>query len=182
MARSNSVISTATLDTGIIRFDVKDAGTLDFDPTKAAQSNRLHAEIHGWIQRISDAAALSRDTKTGQSATPAEKLEAMRALVEYYETGATDWSRVRTAGEKGGFLFEALCRVFADKTPDEIRAFLDGLSTKEQAALREDDTVAPVITAIKAERSKDAPKLDTKGILAGLTAPAAPAPDQTPAA
>lgn len=167
--KANSVIGVEVMPDGILRFVVKGAGDLYYDKSKAHPDNRAHAEDHGWIQRISDSAALSRNPENGQAATPAEKLEAMKRLVAHYESGTPEWSRVREAGPKGGFLFEALCRMYAvSKTPEQIRAYLDGLSDKEQAALREDDAVAPVIAEIKREKAKDQPKLDTKAILAGL--------------
>lgn len=173
MARSNSVITTEPMiengqEIGIV-FRVKGAGYVPFDLRKVHPNNAQHAAMHGFIQRISDAAAMSRDTKTGEAASPADKLEAMRRLVAHYESGTPEWSRVREAGPKGGLLFDALCEVYGHKkAPTEIREWLDTLSDKEQAALREDDTIAPVIARIKAERAKDAPKMDTKAILAGL--------------
>lgn len=178
--KANSIIATdwTQLDLGqtlpgfnpaIITFTVKGAGQVTLDMSKVHVDNVAHAAVHGFIQRVSDAAAISRDDKTGLPASPAYKLEAMKRLVAHYESGTPEWSRVREAGPKGGFLFEALCRMYAvSKTPEQIRAYLDGLSDKEQAALREDDAVAPVIAEIKREKAKDQPKLDTKAILAGL--------------
>lgn len=166
--KANSIIGTEVLPGGIIRFVVKDAGELTLDLSRVHPDNMQHAAIHGFIQRISDGAAIGRDPKTGRPATPEEKLEAMARLVEHYESGTAEWSRVQAAGPRGGLLFEALVRMYPDKDAATIRAYLDGLTDKQQAALREDDEVAPVIAAIKAERAKDAPKMDTKGLLAGL--------------
>lgn len=146
-----------------------------FNPSMAHQSNRTYAEFHGWKQRLVDVAAMSRDTKTGQAATPAEKAEAIAELVEWYESGADAWTRKggSTTGVKGGYLFEALVQVYGPGTPAnrpeaEIRAWLDTKTDKEQAALREDDTIAPTIAAIKAKKSEGKPKVDTKGLLGGL--------------
>lgn len=169
MKRANSIIQTQVMPDDVIRFVVAGAGELALDMAKLHGDNQRHAAIHGMIQRISDAAAISRDPKTGRPATPEEKLEAMRRLVEHYESGAAEWSRVReSAGPRGGFLFEALCRMYPAKPPADIRAYLDGLSDKQQSALREDDAVGPVISAIKAERNAGQPKPDTKAMLAGL--------------
>lgn len=172
MKRANSVIAAEPLvvdgATIGIQFTVKDAGSFTLEFNRVSPEVMAHAAYHGMVQRISDAAAISRDPTNGAAATPREKAEAMVKLVDHYHSGTAEWSRVREAGPKGGFLFEALCRMYADKTPEAIRTWLDGLDDKQQAALREDDAVAPVIATIKAERNADKPKVDTKAILAGL--------------
>src|SRR3954463_5945761 len=134
---------------------------MTFNPTLAHAANRTYAEFHGWKQRLVDTAAMSKDTKTGLPATPAEKVEAIKALIAHYESGTEKWSRVAEGGPKGGFLYEALCKVYGHKkAPSEIRAWLDGLDDKQQAALREDDTIAPVIAEIKAAKAKAKPEAE----------------------
>lgn len=171
--KSNSVVTHQQLANGLLQFEVLGAGSFTFNPSAAHADCRARAEVHGWVQRISDAAAISRTDKDGGIIPAADlarmKYEAMEALRDHYESGTAEWSRVASAGPKGGYLFEALCRVYGHKlAPSDIRAWLDGLSEKEQSALRDDDTIAPVIRAIKAERAGgDRP--DTKALLDGLT-------------
>lgn len=162
--KRNSVIETTETKEGLL-FEVGDASVvLRF--AKINPSLRVRAETHGWKQRISDAAAIPCDPETGKPATPTEKFLAMQALVAHYESGTADWSRrAEATGPRGGFLFEALSRMYPDA---DVRAYLDGLTAAEQAALRGDSDVAPVIATIKAERNVGKPKLDTKAILAGL--------------
>lgn len=170
--KSNSIITHTVDDEGsAITFHVRGAGdvTLRLDALHAAIMNR--AAVHGLIQRISDAAALSRDSETGQPATPQDKLEAMARLVAHYMSGTDQWSRVAAGAPKGGLLFKALCRMYeGDKTPDEIREFIDGLSDKEQSGLRRDEEVSAMIRTIEAEQAKSAPSVDTKSILGKLRA------------
>lgn len=172
MKRANAVIATEPLvvdgATIGIQFTVKDAGSFILEFNRCSDAIMTHAAYHGLVQRISDAAAISRDPTNGAAATPREKAEAMVKLIDHYHSGTAEWSRVREAGPKGGFLFEALCRLYADKTPEAIRTWLNGLDDKQQAALREDETVAPVIAAIKAKRNADKPTVDTKSLLAAL--------------
>lgn len=174
MKRSNSIIGTEIIrrpedqePIGIM-FTVKGAGVVSLQLSKIHADNLRHAAIHGMIQRISDAAAISRNPETGAAASPEAKLEAMQKLVAHYESGTAEWTRVREAGPKGGLLFEALVRM--GNSAEEVREFLDGLSDKEQAALREDSDVAPIIAQIKAEKAKadTGPKPDTKAMLASL--------------
>lgn len=58
---------------------------------------RFEAAIRGMNQRVVNAAALSRDKTTGKSATPQEKAAAVWALIEHYNSGATEWSPARQA-------------------------------------------------------------------------------------
>lgn len=96
--KSNSVVSVE-LANGKLQFTVVGTGTpLVFNHHAAAASLRERAELHGWKQRISDAAAIPRDTETGASATPAEKRAAMQRLIEHYESGTEEWSLKARSG------------------------------------------------------------------------------------
>ena len=176
MAKKDATVSVSRLENGNLQVTVKAANAdgsnrvMVMDLSKVHAGNVAYAAFHGFKQRLVDAAAMSADTKTGKPATPAEKADAIEALIGFYESGTEKWSRLGEGGPTGGFLFEALCRKFGHmKAPSEIRAWLDKLDDKAQAALREDDEIAPIIAEIKAEKAKDKPKVDTKGLLSGLT-------------
>src|SRR5258706_8379776 len=95
-AQSNFTITTdRERPDGRILFRVKGAGEFTFAPAKASEANRARALRHGFVQRLSDAAAKSRDTATGQPASPASKLAAMQTLATHYESGAEGWSPER---------------------------------------------------------------------------------------
>lgn len=113
-----------------------------------------HAIVHGLKQKIGDAAAMSRNPETGASATLADKRAAMARVIDQLMGG--DWNKTREggAGGAGGLLFAALCRMQPTKPAAEIRAWLDGKTPAEQAALRKNPKVAPIIAAIQAERVK----------------------------
>ena len=85
----------------LVRFSVKGAGELTLDVAKVHAANRARAEMHGFVQRISDAAAMARDSKTGASATPQQKFDAMQRLVEHYMSGAEEWSPARSVDGVG---------------------------------------------------------------------------------
>lgn len=129
---------------------------------------RLAAMMHGLKQKIGDAAAISRDTETGRSATTGDKFDAMREVFERLVAG--QWNKTREAGEgggAGGLLFKALCKVKADKTPAEVRAYLEGRTKEEQAALRKVPAIAEAIEAIRAANAKDG-GIDGEALLAGF--------------
>lgn len=104
----NSIITHAlSEDKCVITFTVKDAegpgrpGRFTFDVTAAHPNMQHMAAVHGFIQRISDGAAMSRDKETGKPATPAEKLARMQAIANHYAGGATTWGMNRVAGGEG---------------------------------------------------------------------------------
>lgn len=174
--KSNSVITHALMEGGIIRFSVRDAGFLDFDPAKAHEANRAQAERHGWIQRISDAAAMSRNTATGLPATPQEKMAAMEELVEHYMSGAAEWKRTGGAKESGGLILRAIMRV-KGLTFEEAKTQVEAFAAKKHsgdtaAALRFLATGALVMKAMDEIRAENrpAPKVDADAALGELAA------------
>lgn len=182
MAKANPVVSVVRLDNGNAQFTVK-AGMIDgsdyvrvLDISKISASNLAYAVFHGLKQRGVDTAALPANTKTGLAAPATEKAQAIDGMLDHLESGSADWTVNKIAGVKGGYLYEALCKMYGhQKAPSEIREWLDKLSPAEQAALREDADVAPVIAEIKKAKTADAPKMDTKALLGGLTALRRPA-------
>lgn len=116
----NSIITHAlSEDKCVITFTVKDAegpgrpGRFTFDVTGAHPDMQHMAAVHGFIQRISDGAAMSRDKETGKPATPAEKLARMQAIADHYAGGATAWGMNRTGEGKGGQGPSIVVRAFA---------------------------------------------------------------------
>lgn len=110
--KRNSIITTKwDQENGRITWTVLGVGDLTLDMTKLHRGIITDSAYHGMTQRISDAAAIPRDTATGRSATPREKFDAMRALVGHYETGTDQW-RVRGEREDAGSLtIQAIMRV-----------------------------------------------------------------------
>lgn len=105
--------------------------------------------VHGLKQKLVDAAAISRNPDTGRSATVDDKYNAVREVYDRLLSG--QWNKVRGEGTStsGGLLFRALCQIYADKTPDAIKAFLDKKSPSEKAALRATPKIAAVIDTLR---------------------------------
>lgn len=106
--KSNSIITHAlSEDKCVITFTVKDAegpgrpGRFTFDVTGAHADMQHMAAVHGFVQRISDGAAMSRDRETGKPATPAEKMERMKAIADHYASGVNQWGMNRTGNGEG---------------------------------------------------------------------------------
>jgi len=147
---------TAEIVGTVLTFRGDNGQALSIDAMSLDPAIREAAMMHGLKQKIGDAAAISRNPDTGRSATTADKIAAMEEVRERLLAGA--WNKGREGGGEGtgsgGLLFRALCRVKADKTPAEVRAFLDGLDKAQQAALRKVPAVAAAIDEIRAASAK----------------------------
>ena len=91
---------------------VKDAGQIVFD-TELAVHLMTRAACHGFEQRLRDRAAMSADTKTGLSATPQDKFDRIKALVDHYHAGG-EWEMRGAGGGKKAeieWILEALASI-----------------------------------------------------------------------
>jgi hypothetical protein len=165
-AKANSVL-THRVEEGAIFIKVKDAGELKFVPGLASEACRARAELHGWIQRISDAAALGRDPKSGQPASPQAKLEAMKKLVDHYESGAAEW---RMAGGGGGgssaiekaLLVRCLVVVYPTRTEEQLTEWVGKRTSAERTALLSSEKIKALADKFRAEQSAG---IDADGLL-----------------
>ncbi len=157
-------MTTKTTATPAIQCEVAPAGdmvngglrlTFANGKTMAMQLRDLTAEIieqatlHGLKQKLVDAAAMSRNPDTGRSATIDDKYTAVREVYDRLLSGA--WNKPREGGSAGTLLLQALCRVYATKTREELATWLAGKDKDEQAALRKNPKIAKVIEEIRAE-------------------------------
>lgn len=122
------------------------------------------ALAHGIKQKLVDAAAISRNTETGRSATTDDKFAAVSEVHARLLAGQWNKGREAGAGGKGGLLFRALCTIYKDKSAEQLRVWLDGKSDAEQAALRKMPAIANEIESIKAREAKSE-GVDAGGLL-----------------
>lgn len=122
------------------------------------------ALVHGLKQKLVDAAAIARNTDTGQSATLADKKDAVLKVLARLESG--QWNVGRTGGDggtgKGSILFIALARLQPNRDRVELEAWVKGRTDAERAALMQNPKILPTVQAIQAERA--AAKNDKAGI------------------
>lgn len=120
-----------------------------------SQTIVAQAIMHGLKQKLVDAAAISRNTETGRSASVADKFDAVKEVYDRLLSGEWNKRREGGAGASGGLLFRALCRMYdGKKTQEDIKAFLDAKTDAEKAALRKNSKVAAIIEEIRAESVK----------------------------
>lgn len=161
-----------------VTFTVKDAlqgedggklpGTLVLDFNALSAEVRQQAMVHGLVQRVSDRAAISRDGDTGKSATPLDKFNAMKVLVEHYNSGSASWNL--SGGERGPsdevkLLATALAELYPLKGLEELTAWVRKRSKDELAALVTGEKLKPIVERLRAERAKG---VDAEALLGEL--------------
>lgn len=118
-----------------ITFTVAGAGQMQLMLAKCGVEVIQTASYHGLEQKVRDAAAIPRDTKTGRSATPKEKFEAMAKVIESLHAGVWNVARQAQKALNRAALFQAIAAVrqrdaseveakFRDRTDEVLRAFL----------------------------------------------------------
>lgn len=161
--RVNSIITVSRFDNKLT-FAFTGVGQFVFDPDKVSAENRARAMMHGFEQRIRDAAALSVDRDTGRSATPQAKFDAAKRIVDHLMSGATEWNLKAAApsGVDAGLTIQAIMRVYG-KTLEQVEAIIAATQTKRgidrTASLKlwaSSDKVAKAILDIKRERLETA--------------------------
>lgn len=163
-----------------IHWTVKGAGTLTLDTAAISEANRTRAMLHGMVQRISDAAAISRDSETGKSASPQEKYDSMASLVDHYLTGTDEWSlkRESTAGRQSttglsgvSLLRAALAIQKPSLSPEKILEWTKKLTQKEVLALLASKELKEAVELARADaetRALEGLDVNAEELLKGL--------------
>lgn len=163
--KANSVLTSKINDNGTITLTVLGAGEVHFNPATVNDTLRKRAELHGWIQRLSDGAALSRDPDTGESPSAQDKLEHIQAIAAHYLNGAETWNMRAGSGGGGsesGLTLRAVARVYgydlatAGEKLDAL-AVKRGMDRKKLLShLRGNEKVIAAMNAIRAEAAQGA--------------------------
>ena len=96
---------------------------------------------NGAKQKIADAGAIPRDTKTGKSATDAEKRDAMQAVVERLNNGV--WNAERTGATKARPIdvaaLVAAIVTLRQRPVEKVQAFVAAKTEEQRFALAMSD-------------------------------------------
>lgn len=157
--------------------DVPVMDEIKFYPGDCSESVRKFAEWHGWEQRLRDAAAKPRDTKTGKSASPAEKFAAIRKLAEHYLSGAENWN-LRTGPSAGAgqnddkqMLKAALAEYFPTvgkvRSAEEIHKAVEEMTKPEVSSLLANGKIAAIVLRLREEKAGEL-NIDAEELLEGI--------------
>lgn len=164
-------IATTINDAGHLVIAFSNGESFNVNPMALHESIITQAILHGLKQKLVDAAAISRNTETGASATVADKIAAVREVYERItDAEAPSWNAVREGGgNSGGLLYRALVKFYEGKRDaTEVKTWLDARTDAEKTALRKNPKIAAIIAEIQAAKPEVA-KVDTDALLADLS-------------
>lgn len=166
--KSTTAVSADVVE-GVLVLSFAGGQEIKLSPKELTAGIVEQAVLHGLKQKLVDAAAISRNPDTGMSATAEDKYQAVKRVYENLLAGSWSVRRAAGEGEKGGLLYRALVEMYPAKPAAEVKAFHDGLTKAQQAALRANPKVAAIIDGLRAK--DDAGKgsgVDADALLAGL--------------
>lgn len=143
-------------------FDMADGTTINVEWNDLSDDIKRQLMAHGLKQKVADAAAIPRDVDTGRSATNEDKIHAMRAVADRLVAGEWSARAGDGTGTTGGILLRALIELYPAKTREQLVAYVGKLDKKQQAALRANAKVAPIIERL---RTAKATGVDTDALL-----------------
>lgn len=162
---TSRVIAHEIDETGIT-FTVKEQGKLRLAFANLSSAVRDRALAHGLVQRVSDAAAKSRDARTGKPADSKVKFEAMAELVNHYMSGTENWSLGREQeGQNVSLLVECLSEIYPERNAEQLREWLRKRSAADRKALLVSEKIKPIAERIEREKLKH---IDTEDLLSDL--------------
>lgn len=155
MATTTRDIQAAIIDT-TLELTFSNGNVIRLNANDMAPEMNDKAMMHGYKQKLVDAAAIARNPDTGATASIVDKYNAVLEVYNRLTAEEPEWNKNRgdgTGSGSAGLLFRALCRLYPTKTPEAIREYLDGKDKSQQAALRANPKIARIIDEIRAEKS-----------------------------
>lgn len=185
-AKANSIVTSRyDAERNVIVFTVLGCGDTELDLNKVSQANSARAAVHGWNQRIPDAAAIGQADKDGNIIPKAErnriKYERMNDLCRFYESGTDEWSRKGSGGgsAEGSLTIQAIARVkaidyAAAETLVQLHADMHNRGDRKKALafLATGKRVAAAMAEIRNERAAAQTNLDADALLDSMGEPA----------
>lgn len=154
-----------------VRGAAPDGGSMSatLDLNAVHQSNLDYAALHGFKQRIGDMAAQTKNPKTGESASAADKFAAILRGVDHFMSGSPDWNlRVAASGPRIDSETLFLARAIAQLKSKDLDAMVDWVKSKpaaDRAALALKPEIKFLIDGYRAAGAAD---IDTDEMLSEL--------------
>lgn len=128
-------------------------GEIIIDANTLSPEIRDMAMMHGLKQKLVDAAALSRNTDTGQPASVEDKYNAVKRVADRLKSPEGSWSEVRGGGEEkltgNNVLVRALMKM-TGRDEAYVKDFLSAKTKEERAALKKNPKVLEAIAELTA--------------------------------
>ena len=139
-----------TINGDVLTLAFSNGKVIALNRAQMADDIRHAAMMHGFKQKLVDAAAISRNPDTGRTASVEDKYNAVRGVYDRLLSG--QWNKVRDGGAEsgnGGLLFRAMCIAYPAKTPEAIREYLATKSPAQRAEMRKTAKLAAIIATLR---------------------------------
>lgn len=178
MSKKIETAIATTINGNTLTMTFGNGETLTVNAASLNDTIRTAAMMHGLKQKLSDAAAISRNPDTGRSATIDDKFEAVRDVWKRITSADGTWNKNREAGEGGatGALLVRALVALTGKARGVIEEQVEAMSKEQKAALRANPKVAAKIAELKSANAD----IDSDSLLDSLMgdAPADEAEDE----
>jgi hypothetical protein len=77
---------------GSVTFSFDGLPSVTLNVTEVTAQNRAYAELHGFVARIGDNAAIQKSAENGFNVTETMRREAVLELVNHYTSDTTEWN------------------------------------------------------------------------------------------
>lgn len=137
-------------------------GKVTLHAERLSAQNMEYAALHGLKQKCGDVMALKAEDFGGRVPETAKHAE-LKAMVDWLETGTTEWNRRVARESTGGLLLQCLIRYLPAKTPEQLMEYIKTLDASARGKLLNSDKILPIANAIRAEAGRNVATDDMLG-------------------
>jgi hypothetical protein len=154
MAIAKKSAITADIFGAVLTLTFANGQEITVDAAKLSDSIRNEALMHGLKQKLVDAAAIARNIETGQSATVADKFEAVKKVADRITRADGTWNIAAGTGERtpkniSNVFLRALMKV-TGRDADYTKAFLENKTKEQRDALKKNPAVLAAMAELQA--------------------------------
>jgi hypothetical protein len=125
-----------------------------------------YAALHGLKQKAGDVMALKAEDFGGRVPEGAKKAELL-AMVQWLESGTSEWNRKVARESTGGLLLQCLMEYLPNKSREQLQEYIKTLDAGARAKLLASDKIHPIAERIRAAAGKG---IETDEMLGDLLA------------
>lgn len=130
---------------------------LQIDITKLDPEIIKQATLHGLKQKLCDAAAIARNTTTGNSASPIDKYNAVRTVYDRLMSTAPTWNAVREGVERApNSIFVRAVAEVTGKSVIDTAAQLKAMTKEQQASLKKNIRIIDAMQRLELAEAQNA--------------------------
>lgn len=161
------------VDGSVVTLTFANGKSIVLDVEELSDGVRTVALTSRIVAKLIDAAAISRDPKTGKSASIEEKFAAVQSVFQMISGPAGVWSQRGEGGESSGILLQAFYRAYPAKNKGAVTEYYQKLSKEQRARwlaapVKGAEEVYREVLSIRQERAAKLPDIDVAGELAAL--------------